>query len=403
MNDCYIKAKEIENDIINDYKTLHACPEQGFELEKTVSYVKKRLTEMGIEHSNCGNNGIVALIGNKEKDAVLLRADMDALPIKEESGVDFASENSNMHACGHDAHTAMLLGAAKLLKINESSITGCVKLLFQPAEEILSGAKNMVESGVLESPKVKKAFMMHVVVGTELESGSVIVSSEGVSAPAVDYFRIKIKGSGAHGSTPEKGKDPIAVLCRIVLALEEIKSKELSLAERAVITVGRIEAGSTANVIPDTAFAEGSLRAFGEDTRSYIRERINTLVSAFASAFETEGSVEYYCGAPALFNNSEMSEAVFEIAKKCRDGKGVYCSGELERQAEKNGQKSVGAGSEDFAYIAQTVPSVMVALSAGRHSDGYIYPLHHPKVKLDTSALIHGAVLYAQVGIELAK
>ncbi len=385
--------------IINDYRELHKIAEVGFALTKTVSYVKKRLNEIGIECKDVGKSGISAVIGKGDR-CIMLRADMDALPIKEESGLEHACKTGAMHACGHDAHTAMLLGAAKILKEREDELNCTVKLMFQPAEEMLKGAEDMIKNGILESPTVDCAIMLHIVIGTEFETGSVIVSSEGVSAPAVDYFRIVISGVGAHGSTPEKSKDPLALACRIVLALEEIKAKELGLGERAVITVGHLSAGNCANVIPSEAVIEGSSRAFREDTVEYIKSRIKAIASSYASAFELSEQVDFYSGAPALINSREMSELAVKCAKGLLGAENARTSAEIKCLAEQNGQKSVGAGSEDFAYVSQRVPSVMIALAAGKGSEGYIYPLHHPKFKLDERALLSGVNLLAEIALK---
>ena len=383
------------NEIINDYRQLHKRAEVGFKLTKTVEYVKKRLDEIGVKYTKIGKGSITATIGKGEK-CILLRADMDALPIKEETSFEYACENGNMHACGHDAHTAMLICAAKMLKEDESLLKCTVKILFQAAEETLEGAKNAIESGAFENPKVSAAAMLHVVVGTEFEGGSVIVSSAGVSAPAVEYFRIKIKGIGAHGSTPEKSRDALALACRIVLALEEIKAKELGLNEKAVITVGSLVAGKSANVIPDTAKVQGSARAFRQDTMEYIKQRIENITTCYSQAYGLEATAEFYSGAPALENDGKMSEFAVKCAENTLGKDKTFTSKTVSEQAEKNGQKSVGAGSEDFAYIAKRVPSVMIALCAGKGSDGYTYPLHHPKFRLDESALEYGSkLLYA--------
>ena len=389
-------AEKIEQDIIKDRRTLHQTAELGFDLENTCAYVKKRLDEMGVQYREVADSGIVAQIGNGN-ECFLLRADMDALPINEEYRADFKSKNGNMHACGHDAHTAMLLGAAKLLKNNESQITGCVKLLFQPAEEILEGAKRMIENGVLDDPTVGAAAMLHVIVGTELESGSVIVSSGGISAPAADYFKISLKGKGAHGSTPEKAKDPISVGVRIAMAIDAIKSRELALSERAVISLGIFKAGNAPNVIPDTAVLQGSMRAYSQSTRRYIKERIVDIAVTEAELFGVKAEVVFPCGCPALENSHPVSAYVQKRASELLPSGYVTTSNILTAQAETRGVSSAGAGSEDFAYIAQRVPSVMVGLCAGKASDGYVYPLHHPQFSLDESALKYGAALLAEI------
>ena len=196
------EAVDLQPKLAEERRYLHAHAETGFELADTLDFVKKELTEMGYEPVDCGRAGITAVIGGgagasgggKSGGVFLLRADMDALPIREESGVEFASENGSMHACGHDMHTAMLLGAARLLKEHEDELHGTVKLMFQPAEEIFEGSSDMIESGLLENPEVDCAMMIHVMAAMDLEPGTVIVSAPGVSAPGADYFRIKVQG-----------------------------------------------------------------------------------------------------------------------------------------------------------------------------------------------------------------
>ncbi|MGN1201751.1 MAG: M20 family metallopeptidase, partial [Eubacterium sp.] len=235
------EAEQIYDTVLGERRKLHQNPETGFDISNTLSFVKSELIGMGIEPIDCGRAGIVALVGGKKKGKVfLLRADMDALPIEEKSDVEFASQNGNMHACGHDMHTSMLLGAARLLKAHEDEIEGTVKLMFQPAEEIFEGSNDMIESGLLENPKVDAALMIHVMAGIPFEPGTVIVSAPGVSAPAADYFEITVQGKGCHGSMPNTGVDSITAAAHIIINLQEIHARELALNERAVLTVGTI-------------------------------------------------------------------------------------------------------------------------------------------------------------------
>ena len=386
-----------EKELITDYTELHKRAEYGFDLPKTVEYVTRRLNEIGVKNEPCGKNGIIGYIGDPKADkCILLRADMDALPIKECSSLPYSATGEFSHACGHDAHTAMLLCAAKILKEEENSLCGCVKLLFQPAEELLEGAKAMIDAGALDKPRVGAAIMLHLITATELESGSVVVSSEGVSAPSADYFRIKINGSACHGSTPEKGRDPISALCRIVTALDIIRARELSLSQAAVITVGTFSAGNAPNVIPEEAAVSGSIRAYSEEVREYIKERISAISSGIATALETESKVEFYAGAPTLLNDGKLSLAVEGWAKALLGKETVKTSDELYEAAKKSGKASQGAGSEDFAYISQRVPSIMVALAAGKASDGYKFPLHNEKTAFDTKSFKYGAALLSE-------
>lgn len=393
------EALNLRENIIADRRRLHRNPETGFDLSDTVAYVKDRLREIGIEPVDCGRAGITALIGGKKAGKVfLLRADMDALPIEEKADVDFASTNGNMHACGHDTHTAMLLGAAKLLKDNESEINGTVKLMLQPAEEIFEGSQDMINSGLLENPTVDGAMMIHIMAGMPFEPGTAIVSSAGVSAPAADYFEIRVQGKGCHGSMPNTGVDPITAAAHILLALQEINARELAMGERAVLTIGTINGGTAANAIPDSVVLGGSIRTFDEEARSFIKQRLTEISDATAKAFRAEASVSFGSGCPTLLNDEDLSACAEKYAKELLGSGKAFTSGELSRQG--GGQKaSKTAGSEDFAYVSQKVPSVMIALAAGQPDNGYCYPQHHPMVKFDESALPVGSAVYAYTAL----
>ena len=393
------EALILRENIIADRRRLHRNPETGFDLPDTVAYVKDRLREIGIEPVDCGRAGITALIGGKKAGKVfLLRADMDALPIEEKADVDFASTNGNMHACGHDTHTAMLLGAAKLLKDNESEINGTVKLMLQPAEEIFKGSQDMINSGLLENPTVDGAMMIHIMAGMPFEPGTAIVSSAGVSAPAADYFEIRVQGKGCHGSMPNTGVDPITAAAHILLALQEINARELAMGERAVLTIGTINGGTAANAIPDSVVLGGSIRTFDEETRSFIKQRLAEISDATAKAFRAEASVSFGSGCPSLLNDEDLSACAEKYAKELLGSGKAFTSGELSRQG--GGQKATKtAGSEDFAYVSQKVPSVMIALAAGQPDKGYCYPQHHPMVKFDESALPVGSAVYAYTAL----
>ena len=393
------EALNLRENIIADRRRLHRNPETGFDLSDTVAYVKDRLREIGIEPVDCGRAGITALIGGKKAGKVfLLRADMDALPIEEKADVDFASTNGNMHACGHDTHTAMLLGAAKLLKDNESEINGTVKLMLQPAEEIFEGSQDMINSGLLENPTVDGAMMIHIMAGMPFEPGTAIVSSAGVSAPAADYFEIRVQGKGCHGSMPNTGVDPITAAAHILLAFQEINARELAMGERAVLTIGTINGGTAANAIPDSVVLGGSIRTFDEETRSFIKQRLTEISDATAKAFRAGASVSFGSGCPTLLNDEDLSACAEKYAKELLGSGKAFTSGDLSRQG--GGQKATKtAGSEDFAYVSQKVPSVMIALAAGQPDKGYCYPQHHPMVKFDESALPVGSAVYAYTAL----
>lgn len=395
------ESEKLQETIVADRRYLHQHPGTGFDTEDALSYVKKELIEMGYEPEDCGRAGIVALAGGKsscgkkEGKVFLLRADMDALPIKEESGVEFAAAGDKSHACGHDMHTAMLLGAARLLKQHEEEIQGTVKLMFQSAEEIFEGSNDMIEEGVLENPKVDAALMIHVMAGMPIPAGTVVVSSPGVSAPAADYFEIKVQGKGCHGSMPNTGVDPLNAACHILIALQELSARELSLNDRAVLTVGTLNAGIAANVIPDTAVMGGSIRTFDEDTRSFLKQRMTEIAEGIARSFRAEAEVTFGSGCPTLFNDEKMASDTLKYMKELLGEEKAFSSGQLSAMAENKKASQMSGGSEDFAYVSRQVPSIMLALAAGEPEKGYIYPQHHPMVKFDEAVLAGGCAVYA--------
>lgn len=382
------EAKEIENEILENQRFLHQNAELGFELTKTTEYVKNRLEEIGCRAMACGKNGLVSLIGKGEGKTFLLRADMDALPIKEEADVEYACKTGNMHACGHDFHTAMLLGAARLLKNHENEINGTVKLMFQPAEEILSGAKNMIENGVLRNPKPDGALMLHVMAGLPLKTGTIVVAN-GVSAPAADYFTINIQGKGCHGSTPQQGIDALTIGAHILIALQEINARELGVSDEATLTIGKMNGGTTGNVIADKAVLEGTLRAYDEEIRCHIKKRISEITQGIAGSFRGKGTADFGNGCPPLKNDEQLSE---EIEGYLTDALGEEQVLNTEKMG---GRTNKSGGSEDFSYISQEVPSLMLALAAGNSEEGYLYPQHHPKVKFDENVLNIGSAVMA--------
>lgn len=393
------EAAQLQNTIISNRRYLHTHPGTGFDIKDTVDFVKKELTDMGYEPVECGKAGLIAIAGGRKEGKVfMIRGDMDALPIKEEADVDFPSENGKMHACGHDMHTAMMLGAARLLKKHENEIQGTVKLMFQPAEEIFEGSQDMIQAGLLKNPDVDAALMIHVMAGMPFEAGTVVVSAPGVSAPAADYFEIKVQGKGCHGSMPNTGKDPLNAAAHILIALQEIHARELAMSDQAVLTFGTMNAGTAANVIPDTVVMGGSIRTFDEETRSYIKERMTEISEGIAKAFRTEAEVIFGSGCPTLVNDKDLSDCAGKYVKELLDPGKAFSVSELNAMG--GGQKSSkSAGSEDFAYVSQEVPSVMLALAAGQPEKGYIYPQHHPMVKFDENALADGSAVYSYVAM----
>ncbi len=389
------EAKAMQGELVCFRRYLHENAEVGFALTKTVAFVKSELEKIGCEPKSCGRSGVVATIG-KGSPVFLLRADMDGLPIQERSGLRYACANGNMHACGHDLHTAALLGAAKILKKREGRIKGSIRLVFQPAEEILEGAKDVINSGVLEG--VNAGMMLHVTTGAELPTGVVVVAPKGVSAPAADYFKIETVGKGCHGSAPWNGVDALTVAARILLALQELSAREIPIATPAVLTVGTLKAEGTGNAISDRAALEGTLRAFDEGIRERVKRRMEDISKNVAKAFRAKASVSYGGGCPTLVNDGELCAFAERTAKGLLGASSVLTAEDLGKSV-----RVSSGGSEDFAYFSHEIPTVMLALGAGEKGKGYEYPLHHPKVKFDENALCIGAALYARIALEWLK
>ncbi len=379
-----LECKEIEKEIIKHRRALHQMAEVGFELERTYSYVFSALEEIGYTPKRCGRCGIECFIkgGKTGKSAkcMLLRADMDALPIKEEASLEFKSDNKNMHACGHDMHTAMLLGCAKILYKHQDKLSNNIKLVFQPAEELLMGAKDMIENGILENPKVDYAFMLHALTGENIDTGALIISKKEVSAPYATMLEIRLKGKGAHGAMPEKGVNPIYPISKISLALKELNDNTRDI----TVTLGQISAGNTANVVPEIAICKGSLRSMNAERQMWAKEQVQNIALSIAREENVEGSVDFYSSCPCLLNDKSLVE----------NARNTLCESLGERHVivlDGGGN----SGSEDFAYISHRVPSLMLAIGAGKKEDGYIYPLHNPKAMFDEKALIYGTCAYA--------
>ena len=383
------EAKQLQPELLQCRRTIHRHPETGFDLQETKALVKRQLTEMGYTPQECGKCGLVALAGGKKKGrTILIRADMDALPIEEAAEVEYRSETpGRMHGCGHDMHTAMLLGAAKLLKAHEDELAGTVKLMFQPAEELFQGADDMIGAGVLENPHVDAAVMIHVVPGLPLPSGIVLVPGAGTGMASCQQYRIVVKGKGGHGAMPHVSVDPITAAAHIHLALQEINSRELGPDEFGVFTTGMFRAGDASNIIPDTAEMRGTIRTADLAVNEKIKTRIREIAQGVGGAMRTEVSVDFFDFCPPMLADGALSECGLGYMKELL-GDGAMSMAAL-------GGPKVGGGSEDFAFVSCKVPTVGMFLSAGSPKEGYAYSQHHPKVTFDDSILYRGSAAYA--------
>ncbi len=389
LNKILEEAKAVQEEMVKHRRTLHAWPEVGMSLPKTSQYVKTELEKMGYKPQRVGESGLLVILGgNREGKTVLLRADMDGLPMSEDSGEPFSATNGNMHACGHDMHTAMLLGAAKILKKYENALNGTVKLLFQPGEEIFRGASEMIKEGVLENPKVDMAMMLHVGTGMPLDHGVFSKAVPGAFTATSDTFKIEIEGKGGHGAMPEIAVDPIAPLANILITIDSIKAKEIAATDPVVITVGQIHGGSAANIIANSAFLEGTIRTFSKTNREKINTRIEELANGVAAAYGVKAKVKFSNGCPSVMIDKDaaqlFNETVVDVA-----GDGAL----LSFDALLPGGKVMG--SEDFAFYTDKVPSVMSFMSAGDARKGFVFPPHHPKTRFSEEPLYKGAAVYA--------
>ena len=393
------EAQALQGELAEIRRELHRHPEVGFDLPYTKAFVKRKLEEFGYQPVELGRAGLIALAGGKTPGkTVLLRADMDALPIHEEAEVDYRSLNDGkMHGCGHDMHTAMLLGAARLLKAHEDEIQGTVKLEFQPAEEIFQGSPDMLKAGLLDDPHVDAAVMIHVTAGMPLPSGTVMVSGGGISSTSCEQYHITVKGKGGHGSTPHEAIDPITAAAHIHIALQEINSRELDGNEFGIFTTGRFEAGKTSNVIPDTAEMWGTIRTTDPENKvgSLIKTRMTQICEGIGAAFRCETAVEFYDYCPCMVIEPELAADTLGYMKE------LFGESAVDLSVVSGGK--AGGGSEDFAFVSHKVPTVSMFLTAGSSSDGYLFGQHHPKVRFDDSVLYRGSAAYAFAALSWLK
>lgn len=381
-------AQEHKAEIIAHRRALHQDPETGTRLPKTLEYVRGQLQALGCEVRDICEGGLLATItGELPGSCFLLRADMDALAITEETNLPFKSRNGAMHACGHDMHTAMLLGAAALLQQYRPQLRGTVKLVFQPDEEGFTGAKTMLAAGVLEDPAPGGALALHVHSGTP--TGTVLCGENTLMAGCT-VFSITAEGIGCHGATPETGVDPINIAVHIYTALQAMLSREVPPKCPVSLTFGQFNAGHAPNVIPQTAVLRGTLRCFDQKLTEKLLERIRTLSSSIAEGFQGKARVEIHAQVPPLFNDPALTE---EMAGNVR---ALWGEASLFRIPEG------GMGSEDFAVFSQALPCTYLLLGAGTKAEDprFGQPMHSPKVVFNEDVLPIGAALEAWCAME---
>ena len=383
-------AQSIAAEIVMDRRAIHQNPEMAYKEVQTASLVADRLRELGLNfETGVAKTGVVAVLeGASAGKTVLLRADMDALPIDEAANVPFASANTGvMHACGHDGHTAMLLGAARLLVERRDSITGAVKFMFQPAEEGGAGALRMIEAGLLENPHVDAAFALHVDALTY--AGQISVKA-GPTHASTDTVQIRILGKGGHAARPSMTVDPIVIGSQVVTALQTLVSREVSPTEQAVVTVGSLQAGTTFNIIPDTAVIRGTVRTYSEDVQAHLEKRIAEMATGIARAMRADADVEYRRLYPPNVNHESGAETVRVAARRLLPDGGVL-------------EDIAAMGGEGFAFLMQRVPGAMFRLGVRRPQWDEPRSLHSATFELDEEALPVGTAVLAATALEYLR
>ena len=381
VHDAKNEAKKISDWIIEIRRELHKHPELMYEEFKTSELVRRELDGLGIPYkSPIAKTGVLATIGSGNGPCVALRADMDALPIHEETDVPFRSEiDGKMHACGHDCHTAMLLGAAKILKSKENEINGTIKLLFQPAEEGGAGGKLMREEGVLENPEVERIFGLHV--WPQMPTGQ-IGSREGTFLAATSFLDLTIKGVGGHAAVPHLTKDPVLTSAQVITNLQSIISRELDPLDSGVVSISAIHGGQAANVIPPEVKMLGTLRSLTMDGLLSLQKRVKEIAESVAKAHGCEAIVDYPGNDyPPTVNDSDMWKFAKEVGTDMLGKENV------------NDLDAV-MGGEDFAYYTQKVKGCFVVLGMQNEKIDAIYSVHHPMFKADEDALHIGTALH---------
>ena len=386
------EAISIKNELINIRRTLHEHPELGMEEYETSKFIKNFLKNEGVEFREVAKTGICGIIrGAKESNSgdirtIALRGDIDGLPILDKKICEYSSKvEGKMHACGHDAHTTILLGAAKILNKNKHLFSGNVKLLFEPAEETIGGARFMIEDGVLENPRVDCVCGLHV--EENLECGTIMLK-DGVVNAASNPFTIKIKGAGGHGAYPHTTVDPVVIASHIVLALQTIVSREINTANPAVITVGSIHGGTAQNIIPEEVVISGVIRTMSKEDRNFAKERLREIVEGICKSSRASAEIDIEESYPNLYNDSNMVELFNLGAEKVLGRENVLL------------QKYPKMGVESFAYFANERPAVFYFLGSGNKEKNIIHPAHSNLFDIDENCLPLGVALQCQMAFE---
>lgn len=381
-------ALEIHPDVVRARRYLHAHPELSFMEHETSAYIKNRLSETGIPWKDTAGTGIVAMLEGKleSENVIALRADIDALPILEKNNVDYASLNPGiMHACGHDFHSASLLGTAQILQSMRDSFGGRVKLIFQPGEEVLpGGASIMIKEGVLENPTPSAIIGQHAM--PRIEAGKIGIRS-GKHMASMDAVKVRVIGKGGHGAEPHKNIDSIVIAAQIILALQQVVSRIAQPGEPTVLSFGKVIADGAVNVIPDEVYMEGTFRAMNETWRNVAHQRMKEIAEGIAASMGAACEFTIVRGYPFLVNEKKLTQKITQYA--------------IEYLGEKNVlEEEIWMAAEDFAYYSQVADSCFYLCGVGNSAKGITSSLHTPTFDIDEDALITSSGLMAFFAIK---
>ncbi len=364
-------------------RAIHRWPEQGFQERRTAELIRGRLAAWGIEHRPMCGTGTVALVrGARPGPTILIRADMDALPVQEENRVPYASRNAGvMHACGHDGHVAMGLVAARILQGRRGALKGNVKFMFQPAEEGPGGAGPMIEAGLLGKPRVDAAFAIHL--WNDLPTGKVGVREGPVMASA-DEFKVVVLGRGGHGAAPHQTVDPVVVAAHIVTACQNIVSRKVDPVRSAVVTFGQVHGGTRHNIIPDEVVLNGTVRAFENTVRRQLAREIPRVARGVASALGAGLRFEYHWGYPPTVNDGAMARAARQAAREAL-GPGAAV------------EQDLTMGAEDMSLVLEEVPGCYLFVGSANRPRGFVHPHHSARFDFDEAALGGGVEVWLRL------
>ena len=388
MKNFNLEAHNIKEELKEIRRTLHQYPELGFEETNTSRYIKEFLIKEGIEFKEFAKTGVCGIInGTKEgnKKVIALRADIDGLPMQDKKSCQYASKvKGKMHACGHDGHTTILLGVAKILNKYKAEFSGTVKLIFEPAEETTGGAKVMIKEGVLENPKVDVMCGLHV--EETIDCGSIMVRKGTVNA-ASNPFNITIKGAGGHGAYPDTAIDPIVIAGHVITSLQSIVSREIKPVNPSVVTIGSIHGGTAQNIIPSEVKMSGIIRTMTNEDREFAKQRLKEIVNGICTTFRGSAEIEIEESYPCLYNDDDMVDLLEKSAIEILGVENVKL------------QKNPKLGVESFAYFANEVPSVFYFLGIRNEKKGIIHSAHNNLFDIDEDALPIGVAIQCEIAV----